>query len=198
MGEDESDHGETECRTPESDPSYDDSPDPEWEEEGSAGTFIRWPRDPQLDPAKADLVEWFDEHPTAVFYGRQIEVIFEKKYFHWITHKALRELTRDGVVATELRITPGRNKLRLYWSKRNRYAKRASAAMVKHVEQHSDPELTRAIGQYAESLFGIAAGREGFKLHGPSIRVFKGGVGTKRSMIWIGFLNAMGSRGVSK
>ncbi len=72
-------------------------------------------------------MSWFEARQSSVFYGRQIEVIFEKAYFHWITHKALRELTHEGLVATELRLTPGGNNLRLYWSKRNRYPKRAAA-----------------------------------------------------------------------
>lgn len=159
---------------------------PEDEAEGE-GTFIHWPRDPRLDPARADLFNLFENNPTAVFYGRQIEVILEKTYFHWITHKALRELTNEGLVATDLRITAGSNKLRLYWSKRNRYPKRAAAALVKQVEKHSDPELTRAIGSHAESLFGLAAAREGFKLYGPSIRAFRGKAWerTEHDLDWI-------------
>jgi hypothetical protein len=63
---------------------YEDEGDAEPEEQG----FIRWPRDPQLDPAKKALLEWFEAHQAEIFYGRQIEVILEKKYFHWINHNA--------------------------------------------------------------------------------------------------------------
>ncbi len=135
--------------------------------------FIQWPRDPRLDPAKHDVLTVLEQNSSRVFYGRQIEVMLEKRYFHWISHKALRELTVEGVVLTELRVTKGGNKLRLYWSKRNRYPKRAAAAMVRQVEAHSNPEMTRAIGSHAENLFGLAAGQEGFKLYGPSIRTFR-------------------------
>jgi hypothetical protein len=172
MGDDEPDHDPPEHDPPEHDPP-DHDPALDWEEEESESPFIHWPRDPQLDPARSDLLKWFEGNRTGVFYGRQIEVIFEKKYFHWITHKALRELTKEEVIATEIRVTAGGNKLRLYWSKRNRYPKRAAAAIVQQVEEHSNPELTRAIGHYAETLFGFAAAREGLKVYGPSTRSFQ-------------------------
>jgi len=56
---------------------YEDDPD----SAGEVSSFIHWPRDPQIEPAKADLKEWFRANSDRVFYGRQLEVIFEKKYF---------------------------------------------------------------------------------------------------------------------
>lgn len=149
--------------------------------------FIKWAREPRLDPAKDDVLALLEQDSSRVFYGRQIEVMLEKKYFHWISHKALRELTVQGAVLTEIRVTKGGNKLRLYWSKRNRYPKRAAAAVVRRVEEHSNPELTRAIGSHAENLFALAAGQEGFKLYGPSIRTFQGRAWaeTEHDLDWI-------------
>lgn len=146
------------------------------DDEGGEGRFIHWPRDPQLDPAKADLAEWFKNNPTGVFYGRQIEVIFEKRYFHWITHKALKELTNENksLIESEVRTTAGGNKLRIYWSKRNRYPRRAAQELVRQVDAHSIPDITRAIGHHAETLFGFAAAREGFTVDGPAIRSYQG------------------------
>ncbi len=164
-----------------------EEPSDPYAEEGVDDPFIVWPRDPRIDPAKADLVEWFEANPLGVFYGRQIEVLFEKKYFHWITHKALKELTSAGAILTELRTTPGNNKLRLYWSKRNRYPKRVASAIVSQVDLHSAPNMTRAIGHQAESLFGVAAAREGFKLYGPGVRAYGGKVWnqTEHDLDWI-------------
>jgi hypothetical protein len=166
VGDDEiQDYGEPEY----GEPDY-DSP-----EEPSGRSFIKWPRDPQLDPAKADLKNWFESKPSDVFYGRQLEVIFEKKYFHWIIHKALKELTQEAnVVVSEIRVTEGGNKLRLYWSKQNRYWKRAAQEVVKLVEEHSSPDLSKALGHTAETLFAVAAGKEGFKIDGSSLNTFGG------------------------
>ncbi|MBI4474175.1 MAG: hypothetical protein HY646_16005 [Acidobacteria bacterium] len=134
--------------------------------------FIHWPRDPQLDPAKAAILEWFGAHPDEIFYGRQIEVILEKRYFHWITHKALKELTKEGAILSELRTTEKRNVIRLYWSKRLRYSRRAAQRLAQEVDAHYDSDLSRAIGHHAENLFGFAAGRAGFKIVGQNVRSY--------------------------
>jgi hypothetical protein len=150
--------------------------DDEYEEpeEDEHGGFIEWPRDPRLDPAKAEAYSLFEQNPSMVFYGRQVEVILEKGYFHWITHKALRELTGEGSIRSELRTTAGGNRLRLYWSRQNRYPKRAATVLVKRVDEHANPELTKAIGAHAEMLFGLAASMEGFRLRGRSMRAYSG------------------------
>jgi hypothetical protein len=67
---------------------YDDSgfePEPEERE-----------RDPKVDEAKKVILEFFVQHPDGVFYERQVQVRFEKTFFHWITADALHEL-RDEV-----------------------------------------------------------------------------------------------------
>jgi hypothetical protein len=106
--------------------------------------------------------------------GGSSKSFFEKKHFHWITHKALKELTTEGVVLTTLRTTPGNNSIRLYWSKRRRYATRVANALIKQVDKHSNPQLAKAIGHHAETLFGIAAAKTGFALTGPDVKAFKG------------------------
>jgi len=90
----------------------------EWydETEGEE-TFGEWTSDPVLEPAKADVLDWCKRHPTEVFYGRQMEVILEKKYFHWVTHKALRELTGEGSVSTALGETKNGSRIRFYWGR---------------------------------------------------------------------------------
>lgn len=42
------------------------------------------------ESAREDLITFFEKNKGRVFYSRQIEVIFEDKYFHWITNRALR------------------------------------------------------------------------------------------------------------
>lgn len=36
--------------------------------------------------ARARLLAHFEDHREAVFYSRQLEVIFENEYFHWVTN----------------------------------------------------------------------------------------------------------------
>lgn len=149
--------------------------------------FIHWPRDPQLDPAKQALMEWFNSHPDEIFYGRQIEVILEKRYFHWITHKALKELTQEGSIMSERRKTDKGNVIRLYWSKRRRYSRRAARRLAQEVDEHSDTDLTRAIGHHAENLFGFAAARAGLRIVAQNARSHGGRTwpDTEHELDWI-------------
>jgi len=42
--------------------------------------------------ARARLLAHFVDQPQEVFYSRQLEVLFEREYFHWVTNRALRKL----------------------------------------------------------------------------------------------------------
>jgi len=53
---------------------------------------VRRRRDPQTEKAKAALLEFFHRDPPRVYYQRQLQVIFERDFFHWVTVRALREL----------------------------------------------------------------------------------------------------------
>jgi hypothetical protein len=40
-------------------------------------------KDSQQERARARLLAYFEDNPTSVFYSRQLEVLFEREYFHW-------------------------------------------------------------------------------------------------------------------
>jgi hypothetical protein len=163
-----------------------DSSDRAEEEEGQKA-FVHWPREPRLDDAKSALQRIFTQRPEAVFYGRQLEVWLEDDYFHWITHKALGELTRDGAVKSALDETAGGNKIRLYWANKNRYWKRAAKKLLDLVNEHSNPELTKALGQHAETMFGLALAGQGFTIEGRNTRSHSGRIwsATENDLDWI-------------
>jgi hypothetical protein len=80
------------------DPDYDPSFDPDFDPDSYAEPeeVVVERRDPVVDLAKEDLRNLFAKEPESVFYQRQLQVIFEKKYFHWITSHSLSELAREG------------------------------------------------------------------------------------------------------
>jgi len=45
----------------------------------------------------------FESNRDRVYSSRQIEVEFEGRYFHWITHRALKALEAERVIAIEQR-----------------------------------------------------------------------------------------------
>jgi hypothetical protein len=44
-------------------------------------------KDSQQERARARLLAYFEDNPTSVFYSRQLEVLFEREYFHWVTNR---------------------------------------------------------------------------------------------------------------
>ena len=69
--------------------------DGDWDEPLPEHEQPEFVRDSKVDDAREELLAFFRDHPTGVFYERQLEVIFEGEFFHWITRKALYELRTD-------------------------------------------------------------------------------------------------------
>ncbi|TET90472.1 MAG: hypothetical protein E3J35_06285 [Methanomassiliicoccales archaeon] len=68
-------------------------PDEYYEEE------VEVPRDSKIDEAKEELGVFFDENPTGVYYLKQLQVLHERLFFHWILWKAVNELVSDGFLS---------------------------------------------------------------------------------------------------
>ena len=75
--------------------SFDEWGVEEWAEE-------EWPRDAASDVAKDDLELFFEQNAGTVFYLMQLEVMFEKKHYHWIVAKAVSELVREGRIKAKV------------------------------------------------------------------------------------------------
>ncbi len=46
--------------------------------------------------ARAVVTEFFAERKDEVFFSRQIEVLHEDDFFHWVTNRAIRDLVSRG------------------------------------------------------------------------------------------------------
>ncbi len=42
-------------------------------------------KDPAVEAAKGDIRVLFTEKPNSIAYVKQLQVWFERKYFHWVT-----------------------------------------------------------------------------------------------------------------
>lgn len=102
------------------------------------------PRDSKVDDAKALLLERFFSRKASkeVFYGRQLEVKLERKFFHWITKKALNELVQEGSIAF-CEESAGYLKAHFYWPPRHRYPRRQIRETLALIAEFSDPNFTR-------------------------------------------------------
>lgn len=121
------------------------------------------PRDAKVDEAKEFLLEEvFGKSQERVFYGRQIEVMVERKFYHWITTQALGELVLEGDILSEKLPVRAGLEARFYWAKRVRYWKRSASGIVKLIAEYSSDVVGSALGDHGELMFDAALPRVGF------------------------------------
>ena len=52
-------------------------------------------RDSRIDECKPVMAQYFRDHSEEVFYERQLQVMLESQFFHWVTSDTLHELTEE-------------------------------------------------------------------------------------------------------
>lgn len=117
-----------------------------------------------------------------MFYGRQLAVLLEKRFYHWITTKAANELAAEGQIRSAtlpLAVEEGAEEIRFYWAPQLRYWRRQALRMRALIQEFSQPTLTRAFGLQAEVLFDTAFARAGFLPTGQDVRAYAGREWTK-------------------
>jgi hypothetical protein len=138
------------------------------------------PRDGYVDLAKASLKAFFSDNPESVFYQRQLQVMLEGKYFHWITVRALVELVQEGIIAEERLAVPNiGGEIVLYRLSSYRYWRRDAEEIAKLVNRFSDPEFTKAVGTHGEMMFDAALPTVGFLPKGVKVRQYRNEEWTK-------------------
>jgi hypothetical protein len=136
--------------------------------------------DPKFIEACGVLRAFFDDHPQELFYDRQLCVLFEKSYFHWITSRALKQLAAEGKLATDLRSMPDLRDedgkvltLRFYRHKAHRYWQRQANEIANLVRRFAG-EMGHAIGAYGEILCDAGLGAAGFARMATNTREWNG------------------------
>lgn len=120
--------------------------------------------------ARARLLAHFEDNPEAVFYSRQLEVLFEREYFHWVTNRALRRLVEEGRITAETRVLSIGSEVKLLWNKRYRFYKRTAAEVFDLVDRYSSAASDGTLGLQGEHLVLAAFARGRFVLIGESTR----------------------------
>ncbi|HTZ98477.1 MAG TPA: hypothetical protein VMB18_18890 [Terriglobales bacterium] len=143
-----------------------------WDDPESAAELVEYTRDEKIDEAKAALLDFFSDNQRKVFYERQVTVIFERLYFHWITVKALLELSEDGSISSEMLELAPKVPIRFFWARSNRYWRRQAARVVNLVRRFSDTAVTHAIGLQGELLVDAALPLAGFAPVARNVRSF--------------------------
>jgi hypothetical protein len=139
-----------------------DFDEPEWEEERE------W-EDAYVEDAKTALRAFFAERNQEVFYLKQLEVLFEKHFFHWVTARAVSRLVEDEVLGTELVPIEGETKARFVFNRRHRYYKRQIDKSLGIIRNYSRPDIAGGCGEQADTLFCHGLLKRGFGLVGEDV-----------------------------
>lgn len=132
------------------------------------------PPDPIEQIAKEELRAYIEENKEQVFFSRQLEVLYEDKYFHWITNRAIRHLEGEGFVNSEVRQMITGGTIKLYWHKNFRYYKRSATKLTSLVEEYSNPNVSLALGLHGEIMVLTLFADAQFVQLGRETRSFRG------------------------
>ena len=120
------------------------------------------------------LRKFFKKYKNSVFVTKQLQVLFESHYFHWVTYRALCNLEyEDGLIK---RTTHKLHRIEaiVRFHRSNRYHKRKTKRLMGVVRAYSNEDISWACGMEANNLFYIALSQRDFKYHGKDINKFKG------------------------
>lgn len=143
---------------------YDDYPEEEPER----------PPDPSQELAREDLRRFIEERKERVFYSRQLEIKHERKYFHWVTNRAMHDLIDEGFLEAEERKLKTGGRIIVVWQWNYRYYKRAANRLCKLVEEFADPSIGEALGDHGELLVVRAFAKSQFVMKGEHTREYDG------------------------
>jgi len=118
--------------------------------------------------------DFFESHSDSVFFGRQIEVIHEDIFFHWVTNRALRLLVENKVLNRQTMNLKWGGTINIYWHFSLRYYKRPAAEIIGLVEKYSDDKIGSFTGAYCELLVVEGFSKLQFINHGRNINSFQG------------------------
>lgn len=124
--------------------------------------------------ARARLLAHFVDHPTEIFYSRQLEVLFEDEYFHWVTNRALRGLIAENAVTMEVRKLDIGSEMKLVWNTRFRFNRRAVSEVHALVNAYTSAATDGTLGMQGEHLVLAAFARNKFVLVSEEAREYNG------------------------
>ncbi len=122
------------------------------------------PPDPVQEQAEIALTEFFSVNSERVCFGRQIELHFEDRFFHWVTSRALRSLIEQGFLAGEEFPLKFGGRIKLIWKKSYRFYRRSAKSVVDIVGEYSLPAISEGLGDQGEVMVLEALTRNGFSL----------------------------------
>lgn len=110
------------------------------------------PPDERELEARDALRQFFHNNRQTVFFSRQLEVLYEDTYYHWLTNRAIRNLEAEESIRSEWRKLRTGTSIKLVWDRTFRFYKRVANQLVRLVEEYSDPNIGASLGLHGETM----------------------------------------------
>jgi hypothetical protein len=117
---------------------------------------------------------FFEENDSNVFFGNQLAVQNEDRFFHWITYRAVADLIAAGTLRTENRRLAMGSDIKLVWHRRHRYYRRDANRIIGLVNEYGSPNMCAAIGLHGEQMILAGFAKKEFVMRGHNTRKFGG------------------------
>jgi hypothetical protein len=124
--------------------------------------------------ARARLLAHFEDNQESVFYSRQLEVMFEREFFHWVTNRAIRRLVEEGRIVSEARKLDLGSEIKLLWHRKYRFYKRSATEVFDLVNRYSTAATDGTLGLQGEHLVLAAFARNQYVLLGEEVNAHRG------------------------
>jgi DNA-binding transcriptional regulator YhcF (GntR family) len=119
------------------------------------------------------LAKFFKKFKNSVFTTKQLQVLFESHYFHWVTYRALCNLEKDGLIKRTTQKFYG-IEAEVRYHRSNRYHKRKTKKLMEIIKEYSTENVSWSCGIEANRLFYISLTERNFRYLGKDTNEFKG------------------------
>jgi hypothetical protein len=128
--------------------------------------------DPQELRAVDVFREFVEKRKGEVFSSRQLEVIHEREFFHWVSNRAIRDLINEGILKAEMRELAFGGSVKMIWHRSYRYPKRDTESLIELINEYSAPNIGGALGLHGELMVLEGFARHQFVMVGRETREY--------------------------
>jgi hypothetical protein len=136
--------------------------------------------DPAVLRAEGELRKFFARRKMPYYLG-QLECMFEKKYYHWVTYNAIQRMISDGFLVLYERITKDGNRVHFVARPRDEQGIVGGHidSTLSRLERVWAPELSEIRGKHLPALVKAELRANGFTILGENSNTYRGQTWTR-------------------
>lgn len=130
--------------------------------------------DSYFSNVQEEIKKLYEIDKESVYYLRQLQIKFEKGYFHWVTNNALTGLIQLGYLKDYKEHSQIGTSTRFFMHKSYRYPLRKIKRISEIISEYSQDTITRSCGHRAEDLFFLGLAKHGYSFVDEKVNKFNG------------------------